>query len=265
VLDLEYIIFGLVQGLTEFLPISSSAHLIFISEFFNWNDQEIFTDIAVHFGTLGGVIVYLYKDLLKIIYDFFSSIKLKFKKNQHHGLKIIVATIPAILVGFIIYEYFIFDLRNLSIIAYANIFFGVILYFIDRYSLSINHWHNISFMKAFIIGLFQSLAFIPGASRTGITITGARLLGLKRDSAAIFSMLLSIPIILASITLVLLDISFDNSIQLDMSEILISTLVAFVTALASIHIMMKILKKTNFTIFVIYRILLGIVILLVIN
>ena len=180
-------------------------------------------------------------------------------------LKILIATIPALIVGLIVYRYFIIELRNLAIIAYANILFAVILYLIDRYSFSLKDWNRISYSNAFIIGLFQSLAFIQGASRAGVTITGARLLGFKRDSAAIFSMLLSIPIIIASISLAIFDISFDNSIHLDINKIMIATLVAFLTALSSIHIKMKILKKTNFTIFVIYRILLGIIILLVLN
>tara|TARA_Y100000590_G_scaffold104814_1_gene119232 strand:- start:1287 stop:2084 length:798 start_codon:yes stop_codon:yes gene_type:complete len=263
--DLQYIIFGLVQGITEFLPISSSAHLILVSEYFQWNNQSIFVDIAVHFGTLGAVIAYLYKDLLSIFLDFFSFRKSNFQIKKNHGLKIVIATIPAVLVGFIIYQYFIFNLRSLLIIAYANIFFGLFLYISDKYSPCLIEWKELSFFKALIIGLFQSLAFIPGASRAGVTITGGRLLGLKRESAAIYSMLLSIPIILASITLALTDISFDNSSQLDMSKILISTLVAFITALVSINFMMNILKKTDFTIFIIYRIVLGIIIILFIN
>ena len=166
---------------------------------------------------------------------------------------------------FFVYEYFITDLRNLTVIAYASIFFGIILYCIDRFSTSNRHWQDLSFINVFFIGVCQSFAFIPGASRAGVTITGARLFGLKRDSAAIFSMLLSIPIILASITLALFDVYYLNSIQININQTIVSTLVALLTALASIHFMMKILKKTNFTIFIIYRIVLGIIILLAIN
>ena len=261
--DLQYIVLGFVQGLTEFLPISSSAHLILVSELFNWSDQGLFNDIAVHLGTLGAVIIYLYKDLGKIIYDFFSFNN--YKAKQNHAIKIFIATIPALVIGFIVYKYFIYNLRSLTIIAYANIFFAIILYFADRHSISKYSWQDLNFKKVFFIGLCQSLAFIPGASRAGVTITGTRLLGLKRDSAAIFSMLLSIPIILASISLALTDIYAFNSIQFNLKQTFISTIISFITALSSIHFMMKILQKTNFSLFIVYRIILGIIILTVIH
>jgi len=263
--DLQYIVLGFAQGFTEFLPISSSAHLILISEIFHWKDQGLFNDISVHVGTLGAVIIYLYKELRKILYDFFLINNLKFKQTQYYVLKILIATLPALIVGFIVFKYFISDLRNLTVIAYASIFFGIILYFVDRFSVSKYHWQNLSFINAFIIGISQVLAFIPGASRAGVTITGARLLGLRRDSAAIFSMILSIPIILASIFLLLLDLYNLKSFEVNISQTTVSTLVAFITALLSIHFMMKILQKTNFTIFIVYRILLGIILLIVIN
>lgn len=262
--DLQYFILGVVQGLTEFLPISSSAHLIIFAELLDFNDSGLLNDIAVHVGTLGAVVIYLRKDIKKIVNDFFLTINLK--SNEYFALKIIIATIPSVLIGFFIYQYLIYDLRNLFVIAYANIFFAIILYFVDRFLPLKNSWQKLSFKNAFLIGLCQSFAFIPGASRAGVTITGARLFGLKRDSAAIFSMLLSIPIILASICLTILDInsSFSSSV-INVNKIIFSMLISFFIALISISFMMKILQKTNFSLFIVYRIILGIIILTVIN
>ena len=261
--ELQYIVIGLVQGITEFLPISSSAHLILISALTDWEDQGIFTDIAVHVGTLGAVIIYLFAHIKKILIDFFS-----FKKNYFHqsdlwGIKIIIATIPALIVGFFVYEYLLDYLRNLVVIAWASIIFGIILYFADHRGQSSKKWEELRFWEIFVVGIFQVLAFIPGASRAGVTITGARILNVKRDSAAIFSMLLSIPIIAASLILTLLDIYSMQDIVIDLTQPIIATFFSFVTAIISIHTMMKILQFTNFNIFIIYRILLGITLLII--
>ena len=256
--ELQFLVLGLVQGITEFLPISSSAHLILISELTEWKDQGIFTDIAVHVGTLGAVILYLLKEIKKIIFDFF-----QFKNNSNFFfIKIIIATLPALIIGFIVYEYFILYFRNLIVIAWSSIIFAIILFIADRKINSHKSWEQLNFFEVFIIGLWQSLAFIPGASRAGVTITGARFLSIKRDSAAIFSMLLSIPIILASLSLSLIDLYIMENNTINVLPSIFSAFIAFFTALISIHMMMKILKVTNFNIFIIYRILLGIALLL---
>ena len=259
--ELQYIVIGIVQGITEFLPISSSAHLIIISSLTNWNDQGIFTDIAVHVGTLMAVIVYLFSYIKKILFDFFSFKKNYFQKNYNWGLKIIAATLPALLVGFFVYEYLIVYLRSLLIIGWSSIIFGLILFFADQKNQSIKKWENLKFWEIILIGLFQVLAFIPGASRAGVTITGARFLSVKRDSAAIFSMLLSIPIILASLFLTLIDMYSLGSLPINLQQSFIAAIIAFITAILSIHMMMKILQFTNFNIFIIYRIILGITLL----
>ena len=261
--EVQYIVLGVVQGFTEFLPISSSAHLILISALTDWKDQGIFTDIAVHFGTLGAVVVYLHKYIKNIIVDFFSFKKNYLKTNKLWGIKIIIATIPAIVVGFFVYQYFIDYLRNIIVIAWASIIFGIILFLADRKSYAERQWEDLNFREVFFVGIFQVLAFIPGASRAGVTITGSRILNVKRDSAAIFSMLLSIPIIFASLALALLDIYSLGIKELEISGAFVATIISFITALLSIHFMMKILQFTNFNIFITYRILLGIALLVI--
>ena len=253
--ELQYFFIGFIQGITEFLPISSSAHLILISKLTSWQDQGIFTDICVHVGTLGAVIFYLRIDIKNIILDFFN-----FNKSNFFAIKIIIATIPAVIIGYLVYEYFILYLRNIEVIAWASIFFGILLFVSDRNKGSNKKWEDLNYYEIILVGLFQVLAFIPGASRAGVTITGSRFLNVERRSAAKFSMLLSIPIILASLILAL-SIFFSDFKEVNLNESLFATFVAFITALSSIHFMMRLLQFTNFNLFIIYRILLGIIIL----
>ncbi|MDC0226541.1 undecaprenyl-diphosphate phosphatase [Alphaproteobacteria bacterium] len=254
-------IIGIVQGITEFLPISSSGHLVVISSVMNWNDQGVFTDIAVHVGTLFAVIIYLFSYIKKIIIEFFFFNKNSSKERNHLGVKIIFATLPAIIIGFFVYEYLLQYFRNLVVIGWASIIFGIILFIADQTSKSIKKWEDLKFWEVLIIGLFQVLAFIPGASRAGVTITGSRILNVKRDSAAIFSMLLSIPIIAASLFLGLYDYSIAGFTTINLTQSILASIVAFITAMLSIHAMMTILQFTNFNIFIIYRIILGITLL----
>ncbi len=257
--ELQYFVLGIVQGITEFLPISSSAHLILISELTNWEDQGIFTDIAVHAGTLIAVILYLVKDIRIILIDF---VNFRKSNSKNFAIKVFIATLPALIVGFIVYEYFIIYFRNLIVIAWASIIFSIILYLVDHRKSLNKKWMDLNYVEVFFIGLCQSLAFIPGASRAGVCITGARFLGVSRESSAIFSMLLSIPIILASLSLSIIDLFSIQSIAINLFQPLFATCIACITALISIHFMMKILQFTNFNIFIIYRIILGILLLI---
>ena len=154
-------------------------------------------------------------------------------------------------------------MRNLVVIGWASIIFGFILFIADQRYKSEKSWEELKYWEIMIIGFFQVLAFIPGASRAGVTITGARFLNVKRDSAAIFSMLLSIPVILASLCLALLDVLSVGSQPIDLIQPFIASIVSFFIAIFSIHLMMKILQFTNYNIFIIYRILLGATLLLI--
>ena len=256
--ELQFILIGVIQGITEFLPISSSGHLVLFGQLSNWEDQGLFTDIAVHFGTLFAVIFYLRKD---IFYLFTNVLQFKFIKDQII-FKIILSTLPAILIGYFIYDYVSIYFRNIQLIAISSMLFAIILYLADKIQIQNKSWKKITYLEALLIGLFQALAFIPGASRAGVTITGARFLGYDRLNAARFSMILSIPIILASMTLSLINVSKENYVDVNLSQSFTAAIVAFITALLSIIFLMKFIKTFNFNIFIIYRFLLGILLLL---
>ena len=255
--EFQYFFIGFIQGVTEFLPISSSGHLVLISEVTSWKDQGLFTDIAVHGGTLIAVLIYLRKEIIKILKNFF-----QFKSFDNIIIfKIIIATLPAIIIGFFIYNYIETYFRNLKVVAWTSIIFGIILFFADKQDSKNYSWDKIGFKNAIIIGLFQVLAFIPGSSRAGVTITGARFLGINRTNATIFSMLLSIPIILASLTLSVFDLSNSSINEIHLEQSFFAAIVACITAFLSIHLMMSLIQKTNFNLFIIYRICLGFVLL----
>ena len=257
--ELQYFLIGIIQGVTEFLPISSSGHLVLFAQLTNWEDQGLFTDIAVHFGTLFAVIIYLRKD----IYYFFTNI-FQFKIFEDQIIfKIILATLPAIILGYFIYDYVSLYFRSIQLIALSSIVFAIILFFADRVKMESKGWNRVTYIEALIVGLFQVLAFIPGASRAGVTITGARLLGYDRVNAARFSMILSIPIILASMTLSLINILNEEYVAVNLYQSFFASLVAFITALLSIIFLMRFIKKANFNIFIIYRVVLGIILLVI--
>jgi undecaprenyl-diphosphatase len=257
--ELQFFLVGIIQGVTEFLPISSSGHLVLFAQLTNWEDQGLFTDIAVHFGTLFAVIIYLRKD----IYYFFTNI-FQFKIFEDQIIfKIILATLPAIILGYFIYDYVSLYFRSIQLIALSSIVFAIILFFADRVKMESKGWNRVTYIEALIVGLFQVLAFIPGASRAGVTITGARLLGYDRVNAARFSMILSIPIILASMTLSLINILNEEYVAVNLYQSFFASLVAFITALLSIIFLMRFIKKANFNIFIIYRIVLGIILLVI--
>ena len=257
--ELQFFLIGIIQGATEFLPISSSGHLVLFAQLTNWEDQGLFTDIAVHFGTLFAVMIYLRKDIYYFLTNIF---QLKIFDDQII-FKIILATLPAIILGYFIYDYVSLYFRSIQLIASSSIVFAIILFFADRVKIESKSWNKITYIEALTVGLFQVLAFIPGASRAGVTITGARLLGYDRLNAARFSMILSIPIIFASMTLSLINIFNEEYVPVNLHQSLSAALVAFITALLSIIFLMRFIKKANFNIFIIYRIVLGIVLLVI--
>ena len=262
--DVQIYTLSLMQGITEFLPISSSGHLVLTSQLLGWSDQGILIDVAVHLGALGAVLVYLYKDIWAMLVGLLMMVKGK----SHHGQKLIgyliVGTLPLVAVGFYAKDY-IHLVRTPEIIAYATIGFALLLWAIDRMCMTLIYIKHLNFISVFFIGFMQIFALIPGTSRSGIAITAARFLGMDRQDAARFSMLLSIPAILASATLLGWDMYQENQTIVLSREIITAIGVSFVAALLFIILMMAWVKRASFGIFVLYRVLLGVALLVWIN
>ena len=216
---IEILILSLIQGIAEFLPISSSSHLILASEFLNFKNQSLELDVSLHIGSLIAVLVYFFKDLK----DFVSNRKLFFK--------IIISSIPVMIIGFFLVKTdLIQKLRNVEVIAWTTLIFGALLYISDKFKLDKNLSKNFSFKNALIIGMFQILSLIPGVSRSGITITAARLLDFNRVDSAKISFLLSIPTLSAVSIFGVSNIfhsQTENIFYLSFTSIIFSFLISF--------------------------------------
>ena len=248
---IEIFILSLIQGITEFLPISSSSHLILISEFLNFENQGLSIDVSLHIGSFIAVIIYFYKDLLS------------FLENKILFLKILLSSIPVMVIGFFLAETGVIEkIRDLKIIAWTTLIFGILLYISDKFKLEKNLKNNFSIKSAIFIGFFQVLSLIPGVSRSGIAITAARLLNFKRLDATKISFLLSIPILGAVSIFVLKNLILSES-QYFTKVNLISIFLSFTFSLITIKFFLDYIKKFNLNIFVYYRILLGLLLLII--
>ena len=250
----EAIILGVVQGLTELLPVSSSAHLYLLSEyFFKWTISDSF-DIALHFGTLLAICIFFFKDWISLIKGGFNKV---FKKEDSTEGRIfwyiVAATIPAGIIGIVFEHYLEGYLKQPLIVATALIVMGILLYVVDKKSKSEVSYENMTFKQAFLIGISQVLAFIPGVSRSGATITVGRALRVDRESAAKYTFLLSTPIVLAATVLKIFDFQFSVAF-------FAGVLTSFLVGLVVIKFLMEFIKKRSFKVFAIYRVLLGIVV-----
>ena len=260
---LQAIILGTVQGLTELLPISSSAHLFLIPWFFNWNIPESF-DVALHFGTLLAIGIFFFKDWIGLIKGGYK--KIVHKENSVEGRifwYIVIATIPGGVIGFILDKYAESILTQPLIIAIALIIMGTILYLIDKNAKKETEYENLSFKQTFMIGISQALAFIPGVSRSGITMTTGRALGIKRDAVAKYSFMLSAPIVLAATIFKLKDF-IEYFLIADLTGIIafvLGVLFSFVVGIFVIKFLLDYLKKGSFKIFAIYRVIIGILVI----
>ena len=198
---IQLAVIALIQGITEFLPISSSGHLVLIPSLTGWQDQGLVIDVAVHVGTLGAVMAYLWRDIWMMIAGLLKPGNIRRNPGLRLIAQLIVGTIPLVIVGAVVYKYLGDTLRSAVVVGWATLGFGVLLYLADRYTVTINRIEHMTWGRAFTIGVAQIFALIPGASRAGTTITMARLLGFERTDAARFSMLLSIPAIAAAVSL----------------------------------------------------------------
>lgn len=258
---LQTIVLALMQSVTEFLPVSSSGHLILTPRLFGWADQGMATDIALHVGTLFSVMIYFRRDVCLIFKGGLDILKRRFNLPQSlFVLKLGVACIPVFLIGAVCHGYIEEHFRSPKIIASTAIVFGFLLYVADKKGKNEGNVERMTFKTAFLIGLAQTLALIPGVSRSGITMTAARALGISREESARFSMILSIPTIGAAGCLGIFEILTQPAAQ-NLSESMIATgmLVAFIGGIAAIGFLMRWLKTSSFAVFAVYRILLGIV------
>jgi undecaprenyl-diphosphatase len=260
---LQILILALVQGITEFLPISSSAHLILMPHLLGFSDQGLAFDVAVHIGSLLAVITYFRRELLTMVGDFLGSLGAQGQATDNSRMVwlLLLGTLPIVVVGGLMKAAVETDLRSATVIAATTIIFGLLLYWADRRGRKEKSEFSLSWKGAFLIGLFQTLAIIPGTSRSGITITAGLLLGLTREAASRFSFLLAIPTILLSGGLVTFDL-LQSPDSVNWSELLLGAVLSFIAAYLCIHFFLRLIEKSGMLPYVIYRLILGAVIAL---
>ncbi len=247
--SVEILILAAIQGISEFLPVSSVAHLVFISNYYSFTNQNLLVDICLHLGSLIAIVFYFRSDLFQII------------KNKTFLIKIIIGTIPIIPIGYILYQTgLINELRNLKVIGWMSLLFGILLYVADKSKMNKKINSGFTVKSAITIGLFQILSLIPGVSRSGITITSARLLGFDRFDSSKISFFLSIPTLAAASFLGIYNIYKEDSAELNFLAI-IAVIFSFIFSYFTIALFLNFVKKFSLNIFVIYRIILSLGIL----
>ena len=248
---IEILILSAVQGISEFLPISSSAHLVLISKFFNFSSSSLSIDIGLHLGSLFAIIYYFKKDLLNL------------KKNQKLLTLILVGSMPIIIFGYILYSTGIINIiRNIEIIVWTTLFFGLLLFFSDKRDTNQNISTNLNIKTILFIGLFQTLALVPGVSRAGITLTAARFLKFNRVDSSKIAFLLSIPALAGASFLSLKD-AIQQSFEFNYL-LLIAITLSFIFSFITVKYFIKYVSNFSLNIFVIYRIFIALVLFLII-
>ena len=248
---LEIFLLSIIQGVSEFLPVSSAAHLIIASNIYEFTNQSLLIDISLHLGSLLAILFYFKEDIFDL------------NKNKNLFYKIAIGTIPLILFGYLLYSTdIIHQLRNIKVIAWATLFFGILLYIADKNKFLKKIDTDFNMKSVLIIGFFQVLALIPGVSRAGITITAGRILGFDRTDSTKISFYLSIPALLGASTLGIKDL-FKENIDFNLL-VLIGVFLSFLFSLITIKIFLKFIKNFSLNVFVIYRIFLAIILFYII-
>lgn len=250
---IQSVIYGVVQGVAEFLPISSSAHLVALPKIFGWTDPGLSFDVALHLGTLLAIVIYFFKDWIELIYSGF-----KRPKSQNGKLfwYIVIASIPGAIIGKLFEKQAESSFRNLALIGAMLIIMGIVLYIADKGSKRSNVGiEKIGFKRSFIVGLSQALAIIPGVSRSGITMTAGLFTGLNKETAARYSFLLSTPLVFGAGILKLKDLSTVPAGGT--TNIIVGILTSAVVGYISIKFLLNYLKNKGFGIFAIYRFVIG--------
>lgn len=266
-----YLLLALVQGITEFLPVSSSGHLVLVPSITNRSDHGVSIDVAAHIGTLIAVMIYVRSDLIKMTLALRNTALKSLRPNANILIDapslmmikmLIIATIPVIIAGFLVSLFEPDMLRLVQTVAISNIIFAIFLWHSDKTSPSEHTLSEMGLKQALFIGLAQMLALIPGTSRSGVTMTMARYLGFERLSAARFSLLLSIPVIIAAGCLQIVTLIRQEDIVVGAAALYVAVF-SCIIALGAIHGMMKWLGRANFNLFVYYRFALGLVLLII--
>jgi undecaprenyl-diphosphatase len=253
---LHLAVLAVVQGITEFLPISSSGHLILVPHLTGWDDQGLVIDVAVHVGTLGAVMAYFWRDMLAMTLGAGQLVTGRVTERARLALYVVLATVPVVIAYLLFKDVIENGLRDPAVIAWATIGFGIALWLADRFGGHLRKLGALTLPHALVVGLAQALALVPGTSRSGITMTAARMLGYERTDAARFSMLLSIPTIIAAGVAKTPDLIAAGDLVL--RDAALAVLLSFVAALIAIAALMRWLRTAGFTPFVVYRLLLGI-------
>ena len=250
--SVEILILATIQGISEFLPVSSTAHLVLFSQYYEFSNQNLLIDISLHLGSLIAIIFYFRKDLFNFV------------QNKSFLIKIILGTIPIIPVGYILYQTGLINhLRSLEVIGWMSLIFAILLYISDKFKITKKIDIEFTNRSAIIIGLFQILALIPGVSRSGITITSGRLLGFSRFDSAKISFFLSIPTLGAASLLGIYSIYKEGSTELNFLAI-IAVIFSFIFSYFTIALFLNFIKKFSLNVFIIYRIILSLFILAVV-
>ncbi len=253
---------AIIQGITEFLPVSSSGHLILLPSLTGMQDQGLVIDVAVHVGTLFAVVLFFWRDVAEGLAGLGRLARGRVDtRGARLALGLIVATVPVILLGLVLKVTGAMEmLRSVAVIGWTMIIFGLVLYWTDQKGMSAKTAENWGLRDALVMGLWQAVALVPGTSRSGATITGARALGYNRHDAARLSMLMSIPTIVASAVLLGGEVLATANAQAARDGAIAAAL-SFVAALGALWLMMRLLRSVSFTPYVIYRIILGVVLL----
>ncbi len=258
------ILLAIIQGLTEFLPVSSSAHLILPAQILGWEDQGPLIDVMAHFGSLFAVLIYFWKDVVSMVSGFFDLLRRRLNKNSALALNLILATPPALLMG-----YFLTSggwdtaMRRPDVIAATSIIFGLLLWWADVKFARTKTTEDLTWKGAIGLGLAQSIALIPGTSRSGITMTAARMMDMTRVEAARFSMLMSLPIIGAGGLYSLYKLSgAETGANVNLMTGVIVAALSFISAYIAISFFMKLISRIGMFPFMVYRVLLGLAIIL---
>jgi undecaprenyl-diphosphatase len=260
---LQIVILAIVQGITEFLPISSSGHLVLVPFLFEWTDQGLAFDVAVHFGSLIAVCIFFRKDIATLLSGGVQILGGKIKSPESHmALAIVLGTIPAALAGLMFASWIEQNLRDPAVIVYTLSGYGILMGLADRYGRRERGLANVGYKDAFVIGCAQALSLVPGTSRSGITITAARILGFERQDAARFSFLLSAPVILLAASYKFLQLLM-SGVTVAWDQLGVGALVAAVVAYFSIDFFMRVVTRIGLLPFTIYRLILAAIILYV--